>query len=130
MELEISKELIIIYIERYYREQLNFDGNVKIRLVTKEEGYYGDKVKKVDIKIEGHVDINGENVPCIIPVTVEDMNNIITYYLKDVGYNVIKVENNILDENEYDYFETVSKFKGVKVKVKKDEKLLVKKVED
>jgi hypothetical protein len=131
MEIEINKELIIIYLEKYYREQLDFNGNVKINLGTKREGYYGDKVNVVDIGIEGFVKLADKDVPCVVKIGIDDMKNIITYYLKEQGYDVLKIENNIVDEHEYGCcHETVKKFKGVKVKVKKNNKLLVKKRED
>ena len=33
MEFKIDKELVIMYLEKYYREQLDFNGNVIINLV-------------------------------------------------------------------------------------------------
>ena len=83
MELEINKELIIIYIEKYYREKLDFNGNVRINIVTKTEGYYGDKVNKLDIGIHGFVNLTGKEVPCEVKIDIEDMNNIIKFYLNE-----------------------------------------------
>ena len=125
MEIEINKELIIIYLEKYYREKLDFNGNVKINLVTKTEGYYGDKVNKLDIGIHGFVNLTGKEVPCEVKIDIEDMNNIIKFYLNEQGYDVIRIENEIEDEHEYGCCRATGKtFKGVKVKVKKDLKLL------
>ena len=117
-----------MFIERYYREQLDFNGKVKINLVNETVGYYGDKVNKLDIGINGFVNLAGKDVECVVKIDIEDMNNIIKFYLNEQGYDVIRIENEIEDEHEYGCCHATGKiFKGVKVNVKNDLKLKVKK---
>ncbi len=128
MEIKIDRNLLIMFIEKYYREQLDFNGKVEIRLVNETVGYYGDKVNKLDIGINGFVNLAGKEVECVVKIEEDDMKNIINFYLQEQGYNVIKIENDIEDEHEYGCCHATGKiFRGVKVKVKKDLKLKVKK---
>lgn len=93
MKILLDKNMIVQILEKYYKEQLDIEGKVKIS-VFKEFGSYGyDDIEEALINIElvGNMMLLGKSNKTIITISLEEMIDAIKYYLEQENYVLMAI---------------------------------------
>ena len=96
MVLKIDKKTSLKMIEKYFKEQMDFDGRVTASPEIGWDGYGMNEhqVCKVFFKIRGKMKLLGNEVDAKLDVSDQEVNNAIAYCLMQDGY--------VLDSYELD----------------------------
>lgn len=104
---EMDKGQFERLVEKYYKEQLDFEGKATTSTVLVEE--YRDQWYEPLVKLKGYLELNGSKFEVERSVFETKVKEIIKFYFNNDKEKVIDIRFN-LDENK-------EEFKGVKIQV-------------
>lgn len=88
MNILLDKKIVAQIIEKYYKEQLDFEGTAEIT-VEKEFGSYGYtdvEEAMINIKLKGNMMLLGQKIKTVITISTEEMKEAIKYCIEEEGY--------------------------------------------
>ena len=120
INLKFNKEQIKKVIEQYYKEQLDFEGKVKINAHRGSVGYGMNEHEDcvVDIILKGQMEFMGEVIPMEKELYEDDIKEVFKYCVEKQGlkFKRIYFDKDITYEG---YYEDIKKyiFNGIEVEV-------------
>lgn len=94
MKILLSKTMIEEILQKYYKEQLDIDGKVKISVFKELGGFEYNAQEEARIKIEltGSMKLFGKNNQTKITISIDEMLEAIKYYIEQEGYTYVDYE--------------------------------------
>ena len=104
---EMNKKEFERLVEKYYKEQLDFEGKATTSTVLVEE--YRDQWYEPLVKLKGYLELNGSKFEVERSVSETKVKEIINFYFNNDNQRVININFNLVGNKE--------EFKGIKIQV-------------
>ena len=135
MQILLNKKTIIEMIERYYSKYLDIKGKGEIAVSKDFKTYGKDEIEDciLTIRLKGKMHILGREQDTIITLSIEEVIEIIKYYIEEMGYEYTdySIDKGLKEEiTGYGPGETKTQepyFHGIEIGVKVNNKVKEKK---
>lgn len=107
MKIRLTKEMVINALEKYYKEQLDFEGKASITPKKELSGYGSMESYRcvLDMKITGKITFMGVETSAENQISQEELKNALSYCLGKEGYTFMSLETKSgLSEKSSDYY--------------------------
>lgn len=135
MKIILNKTMIEEILQKYYKEQLDIDGKVRISVFTEltELGCNAQTEAAIKIELTGHMRLFGKRNTTKIKISIDEMLEAIKYYIEQEGYTYVDYEMDKGLESKFvgcgmgEYEQKIPYFNGININVdvknKKKEKI-------
>lgn len=112
MKLKMNKDQLEKLIKKYYREEMDFDGEVQLRAEREYDmrDYYFEPI----VTLIGNMELGGEMFQLEKNIAKEEINDIIKFYFEKEGYKVGAIYHQVTE----DYHGDTAKYTGTEIEVK------------
>lgn len=111
MKLKMNTEQLEKLIKKYYREEMDFEGEIKLGTERKSDmrDYYFEPI----VTLTGNMELGGEMFQLEKKVAKEEINDIIKFYFEKEGYKVGGIKHQVME----DYHGDNAKYTGTTIDV-------------
>lgn len=116
MKLKMNKDQLEKLIKKYYREEMDFDGEVHLGAEKEYDmrDYYFEPI----VTLIGNMELGGEMFQLEKNIAKEEINDIIKFYFEKEGYKVGAIYHQVTEDYHGDNAEYIGTEIEVKQKIK------------